>query len=94
MTEDYKMTSKNLAHTQITPLVRVSTAMIHYPIQAWGGDYCQFETFIFSDDPRIKSKQTIYGTSHEEDDERLTKISLKGHENIVKKVEKFFNPQE
>jgi len=80
------MANKNLAHTQINKLLRVSTAVIQYPVQDWGSDYCQYETYIFSDDPRIRTKQIIHGTSHEDNDEELTKVSIKKHKGISEEL--------
>jgi len=55
------MKNLDLGKTQITDKVRVSSAAIFY--ENFPVDYYQFETFIFSDDPAIKSKQIIHGSS-------------------------------
>lgn len=57
-----EMQSVNLARTQITPLIRVSTAAVAYPHERWGGSRYQVETFIFSDDPRQRVHQIIHGS--------------------------------
>lgn len=57
------MRNIDLAKTQITASIRVSTAAIwreeHF------GKYFIVETWIFSDDPRQKSRQIIHGTPSE-----------------------------
>lgn len=49
--------SENLARTQVTPLIRVSTAAIDYE-EPFPRE--QLETWIFSDDPRQRSRQIIH----------------------------------
>lgn len=51
----------DLAKTQITPKIRVSSAAIFYKF--WAGDYYQLETWVFSEDKEAQqSKQVIHGT--------------------------------
>jgi hypothetical protein len=56
------MKSIDLGKTKITDSIRVSSAAILYD-ENWFGDYYQYETWIFSDDPKIKSRMFIWGTS-------------------------------
>lgn len=50
----------NLASDVISPLIRVSTAAIFN--DAHFGCYWQLETFIFSDDPALRTTQRIHCT--------------------------------
>lgn len=50
----------DLGKTKISDAVRVSSAAIYY--EEWFGDFYQLETFIFSDDPKIKGRQIIHKT--------------------------------
>ena len=50
----------NLASTHITDRIRISTGLA--PSSANGHPFTYVETWIFSDDPRVKSKQRIHGT--------------------------------
>ena len=54
--------SKNidLGKTQITDLIRVSSAAIYY--EEMFGSFYQIETWIFSDDERVKSRMFIHCT--------------------------------
>ena len=59
--------NKNLASTIITNKIRVSTAAIYY--DEWFGERWQIETFIFSEDERIKTSQVaIHGNVSSEED--------------------------
>ena len=46
--------NKNLAATQITDKIRVSTAIMVYSPEISIYPYTQYETFIFSDNPQDK----------------------------------------
>ena len=52
------MESRSLAHTRITPKIRVSTAAL--PREDYWGNWMLIETWIFSDDPRQRSTQIIH----------------------------------
>jgi hypothetical protein len=78
------MTNTNLAQHQITPEIRVSTAVINLGCAL--GRYDQYETWCFSDDKkRQQSFQVIHGTCWSQDriDESLASKSLKVHNQIV-----------
>ena len=49
-----------IRQTQITPLIRVSTAGIFYE-EYWGNRF-QYETWCFSNDPKQRSFQVIHGS--------------------------------
>jgi hypothetical protein len=72
--------SHDLGKTQITDKIRVSSAALYY--QADFGDYYQYETWIFSDDIRQRSKQVIHGTSL---------YTSKNLEDKTKKVHKYIS---
>jgi hypothetical protein len=83
------MKNENLAHTQITDTIRVSTASIFY--EAHFGNYLQVETFIFSKDERISTQQIIHGTcSAEYPNTKLFDKAKKAHnyisENLKNKI--------
>lgn len=81
------MINTNLARDQITPEIRVSTAVINLGCPV--GRYDQYETWCFSDDKeRQRSFQVIHGTcwSKVEIDEALRVKSLKVHNQIVKNL--------
>lgn len=57
--------SYNLGKTRITDQIRISSAAIHYEAAGvCGDDYFQYETFIFSDDPRQRTRHVIHGTAY------------------------------
>lgn len=51
----------DIGKTRITDKIRVSSAIIFYEIGTMY--YFQYETWVFSDDDRQKSRQFIHGTS-------------------------------
>lgn len=53
-----KLPNIDLGKTQITDNVRVSSAAIYY--DEWFGERYQLETFIFSNDKRIRTTQIIH----------------------------------
>jgi hypothetical protein len=77
------MGNKDLGKTQITDKIRVSSASIFYAHNEWGGVYHQYETWIFSNDPAIKSRQFIWGTSISEST-KLKWITENAHRRISK----------
>lgn len=66
----------NIASTIITDKIRVSSAAIFY--EEFFGNYYLLETWIFSDDPTIKSRQIIHGTTG------IFPVSQKEKDNVVK----------
>jgi hypothetical protein len=77
------MENKDLGKTQITDKIRVSSASIFYAHNEWGGVYHQYETWIFSSDPTIKSRQFIWGSSTYESD-KLKMLTENAHRRISK----------
>ncbi len=72
-----------LPKTQITDKIRVSSAAIHYPHDAFGERW-QFETWIFSDDPRQCSRHVIHGSASRLPAAFLEAKTLRIHESIVR----------
>jgi hypothetical protein len=78
------MENKNLGITRITDLIRVSTAAIAYE-NNWFGSYYQYETFIFSSDPKFKTRMFIWGTSSGEKlSDKYVRLSETAHRRISK----------
>lgn len=78
------MKNVNIGATKITDLIRVSTAAIAYDTN-WFGSYYQYETFIFSDDPNLKTRMFIWGTSSgEELSDKYIKLCETAHRRISK----------
>jgi hypothetical protein len=75
--------SYNFMRTMIQniPLVYVSSAAIHYD-EIWGERY-QYETWIFSDAPDLRTNQWIHGSSSSKS-ERLENKSKKFNRRISK----------
>jgi hypothetical protein len=63
----------SIAKTQISDLIRVSSAAIFYNYQ---NTYYQYETWVFSDDARQPSRQIIHGTDTVLNDRLLTKTKV------------------
>jgi len=80
------MKNIDLGKTQITDLIRVSSAAIFY--EEHFGNYFQYETFIFSKDPNQKTHQIIHGTCWSEPSEKLAAISKKVHNYIANNLTK------
>ena len=76
----------NLASERFSPPVRVSTAAV--PGCHSYGYYLQYETWIFSEDPRFRSRQWIWGTSPIPSEGKLKKRALRGHRLITRIVSK------
>lgn len=74
------MKTQDLGKTQISDNIRVSSAAIFY--EAWFGNYFQVETWIFSENPLIKSKQIIHGTCNEYLNYKLVAKCEKVHDYI------------
>jgi hypothetical protein len=78
------MESINLGKTQITKKIRVSSAAIFYEGN-WFGNYYQYETFIFSDDPGFKTRMWIWGSSQGNKlSDKKVEITKTGHRRISK----------
>jgi len=60
----------NIAATEITDLIRVSSAAIFYEFE----NRFQVETWIFSSDPNHRSRQFIHGSCHEDDVRELVDL--------------------
>lgn len=73
----------DLGKTQITLLIRVSSAAIFY--EEYFGNRYQIETLIFSDDPRQRFKQIIHG-SCSGDNENLADHLVKKCQKIHKQI--------
>jgi len=83
------MKTENLAHTQITDTIRVSTASIFY--EEYFGTYLQVETFIFSKDERIRTQQIIHGTcSAEYPNNKLFNKAKKIHNYISNNLTEYY----
>jgi len=79
-----------IIHSQITPLIRVSTAAILYSGFAESPvPYYLYETWCFSKDPRRKSFQVVHGTSHDVDFWMLTR-AIKTHRHIANNLKEIF----
>ena len=77
------MKSFRIIGTQITPLIRVSTAAILRPgFAASPNPYYQYETWCFSKDSKQKSFQVIHGTDGGVRFYLMTK-AIKVHRHIV-----------
>jgi hypothetical protein len=57
--QQQKVKNIDLGKTQITDLIRVSSAALHR--DEWFGSYWLVETWVFSDDPRQRTFQVIHG---------------------------------
>lgn len=77
----------DLGKTQITENIRVSSTAIFY--EAWFGNYFQYETFVFSEDPKIKSRQIIHG-SNVGKSESLENKTRKIHDYISRNLQRKF----
>lgn len=75
------MANVDLGKTQITDLIRVSSAAIYY--ECWPFNYWQYETFIFSNDDNVKTKQVIHGTSGQDGSHKLECETKKVHKYIA-----------
>ena len=64
----------DIAKTQITDKIRVSSAALFY--EELFGSFYQYETWVFSDDPKQPSKMVIHGTYHELNDQLETKTKI------------------
>lgn len=83
------MAAIDLGKTIVTDKIRVSSAAIF--MSAHFGKYTQYETWIFSDDPKQKNHQIIHGTSPGyELFEIYVKEAIKVHDyisgNLLKKL--------
>lgn len=87
------MESRNIKRDIISDLIWVSSAMIVYSEELY--PYCQYETFIFSTDHNLKTKQIIHGCSHGVDyeDKILIEKTIKAHDNIVSNLKAHFKNQ-
>ena len=82
--------NKDLGKTQITPLVRVSSAAIWYEHE----NRYQVETWVFSDDPFSPSRMFIHGSSHGdilEDEDSLVVRAKTFHRRASNMLLKKFN---
>lgn len=77
----------NIVATQITELIRVSSAAIYYEHE----NRFQVETWIFSSDPIQKSRQFIHGSSYEDVSMKLVDYAITFHRRIVFKLNKFYS---
>lgn len=77
----------DLGKTQITENIRVSSAAIFY--EAEFGNYFQYETFVFSDSPKIKSRQIIHGSNCGKS-ESLENKTRKIHDYISSNLQRKF----
>lgn len=80
----------DLGKTQITDKIRVSSAAI-YNDGNWFGAYYQIETWIFSEDERIKSKMQIHDTCGREIPDSLINHAKTFHRRISKMLIKKLN---
>ncbi len=82
-----------ILHSQITPLIRVSSAAIWYgPTYFSSNGYYQFETWCFSEDKRQRSFQIIHGT-HYRIDAAWIIDAVKIHQHIKRNLtDKFCHP--
>ncbi len=86
------MKSFNIDHTQITPLVRVSSAAIYYAAE----HRFQVETIVFSKDERQRFKMWIHGSVHEDSDfsEKVFFRCKTFHRRVAKMLAKKFHCQD
>lgn len=97
--EDLRPSNVTLSQDSITPKVWVSTAAIC--LGAHFGLYWQVETWIFSEDPRQRTRQVIHGTRSVQRfewewkdlfaHEYLEEIALRAHGHIVNNLRKRFS---
>ena len=81
--EDKILPNVDLGKTQITDKIRVSSAAIFY--QELFGNFYQLETFIFSDDKRLKTRMFIHlTTAGEEIPEKYKELVARFHRRISK----------
>lgn len=73
--------SYNIASTKVCDGVRVSSAAIYYN-EFWGQRW-QFETWIFSDRPEVKSHQFIHGNG-ESGDKRFEARAKRCHRRLLR----------
>lgn len=64
----------DIAKTQVTDKIRVSSAALFY--EESFGNFYQYETWVFSEDPKQPYKQVIHGTYHEPNDQLLNKTKI------------------
>lgn len=74
----------NIASTQITEDIRVSTAAIYY--DEWFGERWQIETFIFSNNKTLQKTRMIIHGSESNEDRVLNKSG-----NLIEKAIKVHN---
>jgi hypothetical protein len=84
--------SIDLGKSQITPIIRVSSAALMR--DDWWGSWWLVETWIFSDDPRQKSRQIIHGDSGagggRPPHERICATARKVHGQIAENLRRRF----
>lgn len=74
----------DLGKTQLNEKMRVSSAAIFYE-NSFFGDYYQYETWIFSDNPLYKSRMFIWGTSHgDKIFDKYKGLTMRAHARISK----------
>lgn len=79
------MENLNLGKTKISDTMRVSSAGIAYEHTEWGVPYYQYETFIFSDNPKFKTRMFIWGTSNGRNpSEKMKELTERAHRRIAK----------
>lgn len=83
--------SKNygIAQTQISPIIRVSSAVIHYD-ELWGERW-QYETWIFSDAVWPATRQVIHGSSTYPHCEWHDAAARKYHRRVVRLIKGAFD---
>lgn len=77
------MKNIDLGKTQIIDDIRVSSAAIAYEFTEWGVPYYQYETWIFSDNSKCKSRMFIWGTSNgREPYQKMVGLTMRAHKRI------------
>lgn len=77
------MPNQNIKSTIISPTVRVSSAIIHYPNLGFG-EYCQYETIVFGLPDGMHME--IHGTSASDDNPTLINEAIDYHDKMVEQL--------
>lgn len=79
-----RWTNIDLGKTQITESIRVSSAAIFY--DEWFGKRYQIETWIFSDDKRLKSRMFLHFSHHDKNIPQKHKDLVTRFHNRISKI--------
>lgn len=77
-----------IKQTQITDFIRVSTAAICYEDEFL--TYYQYETWIFSDEPKQRTRQIIHACSRYDPDWKIEMKAEKVHDYISNNLKQIY----